>query len=145
MALFHEKDFWRVIKTDSVDNAEKVYRTFVEQTEQLAQVYIDTTRLQAGKRYTENLVAYNEERLRSLQQEADLQRQQSLQVSASLEQAKQQAVSLSTDLRSSHSELDALNQRIQTLQAQQLNPALSLPSAETATPDPAPQGNPGTP
>ncbi|MGZ0120495.1 hypothetical protein [Stenotrophomonas rhizophila] len=68
-----------------------------------------------------------------------------MQVSASLEQAKQQAVSLSTDLRSSHSELDALNQRIQTLQAQQLNPALSLPSAETATPDPAPQGNPGNP
>lgn len=145
VALFHEKDFWRVIKTDSVDNAEKVYRTFVEQTEQLAQVYIDTTRLQAGKRYTENLVAYNAERLRSLQQEAELQRQQSLQVSASLEQAKQQAVSLSTDLRSSHSELDALNQRIQTLQAQQLNPALSLPSAESATPDPVPQGNPGTP
>jgi septal ring factor EnvC (AmiA/AmiB activator) len=108
-------------------------------------VYIDTTRLQAGKRYTENLVAYNEERLRSLQQEADLQRQQSLQVSAALEQAKQQAVSLSTDLRSSHSELDALNQRIQTLQAQQLNPALSLPSAEAATSQPAPQGNPGSP
>jgi len=145
VALFHDKDFWRVIKTDSVDNAEKVYRTFVEQTEQLAQVYIDTTRLQAGKRYTENLVAYNEQRLRSLQQEADLQRQQSLQVSAALEQAKQQAVSLSTDLRSSHSELDALNQRIQTLQAQQLNPAMSLPSAEAATQQPASQGNPGTP
>ena len=91
-ALFHDKDFWRVIKTDSVDNAEKVYRTFVQQTEELAQVYIDTTRLEAGKRYTENLVAFNEQRLRSLQQEAELQRQQSLQVSASIEQAKQQAV-----------------------------------------------------
>ena len=143
VALFHEKDFWRVIRTDSVDNAEKVYRTFVQQTEELAQVYIDTTRLQAGKRYTENLVAYNEQRLRSLQQEADLQRQQSLQVSASIEQAKQQAVSLSTDLRSSHSELDALNQRIQTLQAQQLNPAMSLPApAPAPDPDPVPPVNP---
>lgn len=139
-ALFHDKDFWRVIKTDSVDNAEKVYRTFVQQTEELAQVYIDTTRLEAGKRYTENLVSYNEQRLRSLQQEAELQRQQSLQVSSSIQQAKQQAVSLSTDLRSTHSQLDALNQRIQTLQAQQGNPELSLP-----TPEPAPSAAPAVP
>ncbi len=145
-ALFHEKDFWRVIKTDSVDNAEKVYRTFVQQTEELAQVYIDTTRLEAGKRYTENLVAFNEQRLRSLQQEAELQRQQSLQVSSSIQQAKQQAVTLSTDLRSTHSQLDALNQRIQALQAQQGNPALSLPAPETSA-DPAatPTGEPGMP
>jgi hypothetical protein len=135
-ALFHDKDFWRVIKTDSVDNAEKVYRTFVQQTEELAQVYIDTTRLEAGKRYTENLVAFNEQRLRSLQQEAELQRQQSLPVSSSIQQAKQQAVSLSTDLRSSHSQLDALNQRIQALQAQQGNPALSLPTPESSAPAP---------
>jgi len=146
-ALFHEKDFWRVIKTDSVDNAEKVYRTFVQQTEELAQVYIDTTRLEAGKRYTENLVAFNEQRLRSLQQEADLQRQQSLQVSSSIQQAKQQAVSLSTDLRSTHSQLDALNQRIQALQAQQGNPELSLPPPEGSAPvaAPAPAGTTGNP
>jgi hypothetical protein len=66
VALFQEKNFWRVIKTDAVDNAERVYRTFAQQSEQLAQVYIDTTRLEAGKRYTERLVAYNEERLRTL-------------------------------------------------------------------------------
>lgn len=146
-ALFHDKDFWRVIKTDSVDNAEKVYRTFVQQTEELAQVYIDTTRLEAGKRYTENLVAFNEQRLRSLQQEAELQRQQSLQVSSSIQQAKQQAVSLSTDLRSTHSQLDALNQRIQALQAQQGNPALSLPTPESSAPAtaPAPTGESSNP
>jgi RNase adaptor protein for sRNA GlmZ degradation len=148
VSLFHEKEFWRVIKTDSVENAEKVYRTFVGQTEQLAQVYIDTTRLEAGKRYTENLVAYNEQRLRSLQQEADLQRQQAQQVSSSIQQAKQQAVSLSTDLRSSHTQLDQLNQRIQALQAQQGNPELSLPVPESSTPQPtppSPAGHAGTP
>ncbi len=150
VSLFHEKEFWRVIKTDSVENAEKVYRTFVDQTADLAQVYIDTTRLEAGKRYTENLVAYNEQRLRSLQQEADLQRQQAQQVSSSIQQAKQQAVSLSTDLRSSHTQLDQLNQRIQALQAQQGNPELSLPVPESSTPPPtptppSPAGHAGTP
>lgn len=133
VALFQEKNFWRVIKTDAVDNAERVYRTFVQQTEQLAQVYIDTTRLEAGKRYTERLVAYNEERLRTLQQEMEQQQAQSAQVSASLQQAQQQAVSLSTDVQSTNSQLDALQRRIQILQAEQGNPELSLPKPDTAT------------
>lgn len=145
VALFHDKDFWRVIKTDSVDNAEKVYRTFVQQTEQLAQVYIDTTRLQAGKRYTENLVSFNEQRLRSLQQEMDLQRQQSLQVSTSLQEAKQQAVSLSTDLRATNTQLDAINQRIQALQLQQVDPQLTLPAPEAPAAEPAPAPAPTSP
>ncbi|KAF1016788.1 MAG: hypothetical protein GAK31_00046 [Stenotrophomonas maltophilia] len=134
VALFQEKNFWRVIKTDAVDNAERVYRTFVQQTEQLAQVYIDTTRLEAGKRYTERLVAYNEERLRSLQLEMEQQQAQSAQVSASLQQAQQQAVSLSTDVQSTNSQLDALQRRIQILQAEQGNPELSLPKADAPAP-----------
>ncbi|WMJ69500.1 DUF2968 domain-containing protein [Stenotrophomonas sp. 24(2023)] len=134
VALFQEKNFWRVIKTDAVDNAERVYRTFVQQTEQLSQVYIDTTRLEAGKRYTERLVAYNEERLRSLQQEMEQQQAQSAQVSAALQQAQQQAVSLSTDVQSTNSQLDALQRRIQVLQAEQGNPELSLPKTDAPAP-----------
>lgn len=133
VALFQEKNFWRVIKTDAVDNAERVYRTFAQQSEQLAQVYIDTTRLEAGKRYTERLVAYNEERLRTLQQEMEQQQAQSAQVSAALQQAQQQAVSLSTDVQSTNSQLDALQRRIQILQAEQGNPELSLPKPDAAT------------
>ncbi|AWH49837.1 hypothetical protein C1925_12095 [Stenotrophomonas sp. SAU14A_NAIMI4_5] len=142
VALFQEKNFWRVIKTDAVDNAERVYRTFVQQTEQLAQVYIDTTRLEAGKRYTERLVSYNEERLRTLQQEMEQQQAQSAQVSASLQQAQQQAVSLSTDVQSTNNQLDALQRRIQILQAEQGNPELSLPKAEASgAPAAASDGN----
>lgn len=133
VALFQEKNFWRVIKTDAVDNAERVYRTFAQQSEQLAQVYIDTTRLEAGKRYTERLVAYNEERLRTLQQEMEQQQAQSAQVSAALQQAQQQAVTLSTDVQSTNSQLDALQRRIQILQAEQGNPELSLPKPDAAT------------
>ncbi|KRG51933.1 DUF2968 domain-containing protein [Stenotrophomonas beteli] len=137
VALFQEKNFWRVIKTDAVDNAERVYRTFAQQSEQLAQVYIDTTRLEAGKRYTERLVAYNEARLRTLQQEMEQQQAQSAQVSAALQQAQQQAVSLSTDVQSTNSQLDALQRRIHILQAEQGNPELSLPKPDSV-PSPAP-------
>jgi len=141
VALFHDKEFWRVIRTDSAENAEQVYRTFVDQTAQLSQVYIDTVRLQAGKAYTDRMVQVNEKRLHGLQQELEAQRQQAAQVSAALQQNKQQAVTLSTDLRSSNSQLDALQQRIQALQAQQVDPTLALPATQApvaAEPAPTP-------
>jgi hypothetical protein len=145
VALFHDKEFWRVIRTDSAENAEQLYRTFVEQTNQLAQVYIDTIRLDAGKRYSERMVSLNEKRLQGLQQEIEQQRQQALQVSASLEANKQQAVSLSSELRASNSQLEAINQRIQSLQAQQVKPDLELPPTNaqpsTAQTTPLPAGD----
>lgn len=134
VALFHEKEFWRVIRTESVENAESLYLTFAEQTKQLAQVYLDTIRLQAGKAYSEKLVAMNERRLRGLQQEVEQQRQQSLQVSNALQERKQQAVALSSDLRATNTQLEALNQQIKALQAQQVNPELTLPAAPTVAP-----------
>ncbi|MBA8680824.1 DUF2968 domain-containing protein [Stenotrophomonas tumulicola] len=138
VALFQDKNFWRVIKTDSVENAEHVYRSFVQQTEQLAQVNIDSIRLEAGKRYTERLVAFNEQRLQTLQTQLEQERAQSMQVSTALEQAQQQAVSLSTDLQSSNSQLDSLQQRVQMLQLQQGDPELSLPKPAPAQAPEAP-------
>lgn len=134
VALFHEKEFWRVIRTESAESAETLYQTFAEQTKELAQVYLDTIRLQAGKAYSEKLVALNERRLRGLQQEAEQQRQQSLQVSNALQERKQQAVALSSDLRATNTQLEALNQQIKALQAQQVNPELSLPASAAPAP-----------
>ena len=53
------------------------------------------------------------------------------QVSAALQQAQQQAVSLSSDVQSTNSQLDALQRRIQILQAEQGNPELSLPKPDS--------------
>lgn len=137
VALFHEKQFWRVIRTDQIDNAEKLYATFAEQTEQLAQVYLDTLRLDAGKRYTEKLVAMNENRLRGLEQEMAQQQAQAVAVSQSIADNRQQAVALSGDLKATNSQLEALQNQIRALQALQLDPNLNLPSVGTATSNPA--------
>jgi hypothetical protein len=137
VTLFHDKEFWRVIRTSSNDSAEQVYRTFVQQTEQLSKVYLDTVRLQAGKRYTERMVEINEKRLAGLQQEAEQQRQAAAQVTAALQQNKQEAVTLSSDLQSSSAQLEALNRRIDALQQAQIDPTLNLP-APPATTAPAP-------
>jgi DNA repair exonuclease SbcCD ATPase subunit len=136
VALFHGKQFWRVIQTDSYEDAESLYRNFAEQTRQLAQVDIDTTRLQAGNAYAEHLIALNREHLQNLQQDASYQQQQARQVAAAQQQAKQQAVTLSADLRSTSSQLDAMKQRIRELEKQQADPQLVLPAAD-ATPAPA--------
>jgi uncharacterized protein YlaN (UPF0358 family) len=138
VALFHEKEFWRVIRIDSSESAESLYKTFAEQTHQLAQVYLDTVRLQAGKAYNEKLVTLNERRLRGLQQEIDQQRQQSQQVSNAIQETKQQAATLSTDLSATTSQLHALDQQIKALQAQQVNPDLILPSTPPPRPAPVP-------
>jgi len=127
VALFHGKQFWRVIQTDSYENAESIYRTFAEQTLKLAQVDIDAMRLQAGNAYAQHLIALNEARLRNLQQDTNYQQQQARQVASAQQQARQQAVSLSADLHSTNSQLDAMKQRIQALEKQQTDPTLILP------------------
>jgi hypothetical protein len=132
VALFHGKDFWRVIRTDSYDEAENLYHTFVSQTEELAKVDIDTLRLQATKQYTDRLVAMNQQRLQNLERDAEYQRQQSQQVAAQQQQAEQQSSSLTSDLRASNNELDSVRERIRALEEQASNPALTMPKQAPA-------------
>jgi hypothetical protein len=144
VVLFHGKEFWRVMQTDSFDDAESLYRTFVSQTQTLGQVEIDTMRLDAGNKYAEHMIAVNEAKLRSLQQDANNQQQQAQQVAAQQEQAHQQAVALSSDLHNTNAQLDAVKQQIHALETMQSNPNLVLPTpapAPAATAMPAPQPN----
>jgi hypothetical protein len=142
VALFHGKDFWRVIRTDSYEEAENVYHIFVQQTEELAKVDIDTMRLQATKQYTDHLVSMNQQRLQNLERDAEYQRQQTQQVASQQQQAEQQSSSLTSDLRASNNELDAVKERIHALEEQEANPSLTLPKpaapAPTTSASPAP-------
>lgn len=138
VALFHGKDFWRVIRSDSYDDAENIYHTFVTQTEQLAKVDIDTLRLQATKQYTDRLVAANQQHLQNLERDAEYQRQQSQQVAAQQQQAEQQSSSLESQLHASNSELDAVKERIHALEQQASNPDLVMPSSVQNSESPAP-------
>jgi hypothetical protein len=138
VALFHDKVFWRVIRTDSMKNADDVYRAFVAQTEKLAQVDIDALRLQAGNKYAEQMVTLNQQRLQNLQQDAARQQQQSQQVAAQQQQAQQQAVSLSNDLRNTSSQLDTVKQQIRALEAQQNSTEIELPPPQAPAAPAAP-------
>lgn len=139
VALFHGKEFWRVIQTDSFEQAESIYRTFAQQTQTLAEVDIDTMRLDAGKKYAERMIALNQQRLQSLQQDASRQQQQAREVAQLQEQARQQAASLTTELHDTTTQLDAVKQQIHALETMQENPNLALPAP---APAPAPAQQP---
>lgn len=138
VALFHERQFWRVIRTDQFTEAEKLYRTFSSQTEELAQVELDAQRLEASKRYTEKLVAMNEHRLRGLQKELAQQQQQAQAVSQAIAANRQHAQALSGDLRATNTQLEALQAQIRALQALHMDPSLQLPAGDDPSTAPQP-------
>ena len=119
VALFQQKNFWRVVKTNSDMQAEQIYKSFVGQTEKLAEVDIRRIKLEAEKTYTEQLIAAQETRLNALQNDLVVQQQQEQNVSVQQDQARQQAQLLSNKQQAARSELRGLQNRIRTLEAQQ--------------------------
>ncbi len=119
VALFQQKNFWRVVKTTSETQAEQVYKSFVGQTEKLAEVDIRRIKLEAEKQYTEQLIAAQETRLNALQNDLVVQQQQEQNVSVQQDQARQQAQLLSNKQQAARGELQGLQNRIRTLEAQQ--------------------------
>jgi hypothetical protein len=119
VALFQQKNFWRVVKTTSDVQAEQIYKSFVGQTEKLAEVDIRRIKLEAEKSYTEQLIAAQETRLNALQNDLVVQQQQEQNVSVQQDQARQQAQLLNNKQQAARNELRGLQTRIRTLEAQQ--------------------------
>jgi hypothetical protein len=67
VALFQQRNFWRVIKTPDDTRAELIYKDFVRQTVQLSDVEIRRTRLEAQKGFTERMIALSQDRANRLQ------------------------------------------------------------------------------
>ncbi len=119
VAMFQQKNFWRVVKTKSEPQAEQTYQAFVDQTAQLAEVDIRRIKLDAERANTEKLIATNEGRLNALQSDLSVQRQQEQQVAARQEQARQEAAALANDRQVAKEQLIALQRQIRALEEQQ--------------------------
>ena len=118
VALFQQRDFWRVVKTESESEAEQVYDAFVAQTRELASVDLRRIRLDAERARTEKLIAANEGRLTALQNDAVVRQQQEARVSAAQAQSRQEAAALANDQQSARAQLEALERRIRALEAE---------------------------
>jgi hypothetical protein len=118
VALFQQKNFWRVIKTQDDQRAEMIYRDFVRQTQQLSDVEIRRTKLEAQKAFTERLIALSQDRANRLQADLMIARQQQAIVSNQQQQNRAEATALQQQKVQAQAQLRDAQRQVRDLQRQ---------------------------
>jgi hypothetical protein len=119
VAMFQQKKFWRVIKTQNDARAESVYADFAKSTVQLSDTELRRIKLEAEKAYADRLIATQQNRANRLQADLDVARAQQSQV-ADRQQQQQEAIrELRNEQAAAQAQLRALQARVQDLQKQQ--------------------------
>lgn len=118
IALFQDKHFWRVIKSQDDVRAEAVYAGFVQRTAQLAEVEIRRTRLQAQKAFIEDVIAQSEDRAKRLQADLDVARTQQARVNDYQRRTQTEAAVLRAEKEKAQAQLRQLQNEILQLQRQ---------------------------
>jgi hypothetical protein len=118
VALFQQKNFWRVIKTSDEGRAEAIYRDFARQTVQLSDVEIRRSRLDAQKAFTERMIALSQARANRLQADLTVARQQQAIVADQQKQTRDEAAALQTQKLAAQEQLRAAQRQVRNLQRQ---------------------------
>ena len=128
VALFQRNDFWRVIQTKDVQQAEKVFEVFTDNTRELAAADIQRIRLQAEYRYMEKQLAVRSTELDSLRSDLAIQRQHERAIAAYQQRTKAEASRLTDQQRNVQTQLRALQRQIDSLEEQknQIDAAIDL-------------------
>jgi hypothetical protein len=118
VALFQQKNFWRVIKTTDDQRAEMIYRDFVRQTAQLSDVEIRRTKLEAQKAFTEHLIELSQDRANRLQADLTIARQQQTIVNSQQQQNRAEASALQQQKTQAQAQLRDAQRQVRDLQRQ---------------------------
>lgn len=118
VALFQQKNFWRVIKTQDEARAEAIYTEFVRKSAQLADVELRRAKLAAQKAYTEHLIALAQARADRLQADLDVASQQQALVAGRQKQARDETLALDAQKHSAQEQLRSMRRQVQMLQRQ---------------------------
>ncbi|WNC94051.1 DUF2968 domain-containing protein [Paraburkholderia sp. FT54] len=118
VALFQQKNFWRVIKTQDATRANMIYRDFVRQTLQLSDVEIRRTRLEAQKAFTERMIALSQGRANRLQADLDVASQQQTIVAGQQQKTRAEATALAQQKAAAQDQLRASQRQVRELQSQ---------------------------
>jgi hypothetical protein len=116
VALFQQKNFWRVIKTQDEARAEMIYADFAKKSAQLADVELRGAKLAAQKTYTEHLIALSQARAERLQADLDVAHQQQALAADRQKQARSEAVALDAQKRAAQDQLRAVKRQVRELQ-----------------------------
>ncbi|HDR9183440.1 TPA: DUF2968 domain-containing protein [Burkholderia vietnamiensis] len=118
VALFQDKQLWRVIKSQDKSRAQMVYENFVQQTVQLADVELRRTELQAQKAFLERVIALQANRAQQLQADLSIARSQQAEVAQRQRSAREQAQALQVEKRAAQSQLRDLQEQVRQLERQ---------------------------
>jgi hypothetical protein len=118
VALFQEKQLWRVIKSQDKSRAQMVYENFVQQTVQLADVELRRTELQAQKAFLERVIALQANRAQQLQADLNIARSQQAEVAQRQRSAREQAQALQVEKRAAQLQLRDLQEQVRQLERQ---------------------------
>ncbi len=128
VTLFQQKDLWRVIKTTNEAQAERLYNDFAKQTRAMADLELQRIRLEAQKERAERRIAAQQEQLRGLKTDLDIQRQQQAQAQERQKVARTEAEALDIERRAARARVDELQRQIRELEAQVNAPFNPTPS-----------------
>ncbi|MFM0015657.1 DUF2968 domain-containing protein [Paraburkholderia sediminicola] len=118
VALFQQKNFWRVIKTQDATRADMIYKDFARQTLQLSDVEIRRTQLEAQKAFTERMIALSQDRANRLQADLDVAHQQQTIVANQQQQTRAEATALAQQKAAAQDQLRAAQRQVRELQRQ---------------------------
>ncbi|MFL9936254.1 DUF2968 domain-containing protein, partial [Paraburkholderia sp. RL18-103-BIB-C] len=118
VALFQQKNFWRVIKTGDDTRAELIYRDFVRQTLQLSAVEIRRTRLEAQKSAIERVTALSQDRANRLQADLDVASQQQTIVTNQQQQTRAEAAAIAQQKTAAQTQLREAQRQVRELQSE---------------------------
>ncbi|RKT27481.1 hypothetical protein B0G69_3302 [Paraburkholderia sp. RAU2J] len=118
IALFQQKNFWRVIKTQDAARADMIYKDFARQTVQLSDVEIRRTQLEAQKAFTQRMIALSQDRASRLQADLEIARQQQSIVATQQEQKRAETTALAQQKLAAQDQLRAAQRQVRELQRQ---------------------------
>jgi hypothetical protein len=118
VALFQDKNFWRVVKSQDNMHAETVYAQFARKSYSLAEGEIQRTQLQAQKALLERVIAVSNDRAQRLTADLSIARAQESEVSQRQQQMQAESIALQNDKSNAERRLRALQQQVKQLQDQ---------------------------
>jgi Protein of unknown function (DUF2968) len=127
VALFQQKKFWRVVRTQDDKRAEGLYENFGKSTAMLAEAEIHRTKLEAEKDLEDRLIAAQQGRANRLQADLDVARVQQAQVAERQEEVQDAIRTLRTQQDAAQVQLRAWQAKVNNLQRQSEGDLAHLP------------------
>jgi len=118
VALFQDKQFWRVIKSQDDVRAEQIYANFAQQTAQLAEAEISRTKLQAQTAFLQRVIDLSQDRAKRLQADLDVAQGQQAKAAEYQRQVRGETALLHDEEQKAQVELRNVQQQVQQLQRQ---------------------------